>query len=272
MSDGEVVFLMYHELESPRRSLCQSEAGYVRYIVSTSDFHSQMGLLQRQGWRGVSVGEAVREFRAKSVAITFDDGCETDLLYAAPLLHEVNFGGTFYITTGFLGKPGYLNHSQLRELVGMGLEIGCHSMTHAYLTDLNDADLQREVAEAKTQLEQILGTTVEHFSCPGGRHDRRVSEAARKAGYQTVSTSRIQKNSRASDRFALGRVAVMRSASLATFEEICKGRKLWRMNLEVQARAATRKLLGNSIYDRLRSSILRDRIATRSETKPDRPA
>jgi hypothetical protein len=35
---GEVVFLMYHELESPGRPLCQSEAEYVRYIVRTSDF------------------------------------------------------------------------------------------------------------------------------------------------------------------------------------------------------------------------------------------
>lgn len=258
MSDGGVVFLMYHELESPGRSLCQTEAGYVRYIVSTADFRSQLDRLQSQGWRGVSVGEAVRDFGAKSVAITFDDGCETDLLYAAPLLREMNFGGTFYITTGFLGKPGYLRQFQVRELAGMGFEIGCHSMTHAYLTDLNESDLRREVADAKTQLEQILSTAVDHFSCPGGRYDRRVAEAARYAGYQTVSTSRIQKNFRASDPFALGRVAVMRSTPLPKFEDICKGRNLWRMNLEVQARAATRKLLGNSMYDRLRSSILRD--------------
>jgi peptidoglycan/xylan/chitin deacetylase (PgdA/CDA1 family) len=261
---------MYHELESPGRSLCQSDAGYIRYIVHTSDFRWQMELLQEKGWRGVSVGEAIPQFAEKSVAITFDDGCETDLVYAAPLLQEVKFGATFYVTTGFLGKPGYLSRSQLRELARSGFEIGCHSMTHAYLTDLNDADLHREVAEAKTELEQIVGQRIEHFSCPGGRHDRRVSEVAREAGYQTVSTSRIQKNSSASDRYALGRVVVMRSTSLDAFEEIYTGRKLWRMNLEVQARDAARKLLGNSMYDRLRSSILRDRVAMRSETKPER--
>jgi len=42
-------------------------------------------------------------------------------------------------------------------------------MTHAYLTDLDDRGLQREIADAKAQLEEILGKTVEHFSCPGGR-------------------------------------------------------------------------------------------------------
>ncbi|HET9306920.1 MAG TPA: polysaccharide deacetylase family protein [Candidatus Sulfotelmatobacter sp.] len=260
MSDGKVVFLMYHELESPGRSLCQSEPGYVRYIVSTSEFRSQMDLLQRQGWRGVSVGEALQNFATKSVAITFDDGCETDLLYAAPLLQEMKFSCTFYITTGFLGKPGYLNHSQVRDLAGMGFELGCHSMTHAYLTDLSETDLHREVADAKTQLEQILGTAVHHFSCPGGRHNRRVSWAARKAGYHTVATSRIQKNCRNSDLFALGRVAVMRSISLHGFEQICKGNSFWRMQLEVQLREATKKLLGNSMYDRLRAAVLRERL------------
>jgi peptidoglycan/xylan/chitin deacetylase (PgdA/CDA1 family) len=256
MRDNGVVFLMYHELESPGRPLCQAEPGYVRYILSAVDFRLQMEMLKRAGWKGVSVGEAVGSFADKTVAITFDDGCETDLLDAAPILREFDFGGTFYVTTGFLGKRGYLSDSQLKELHGLGFEIGCHSMTHAYLTDLNDKDLHREVAEAKNRLEQILGTTVHHFSCPGGRFNQRVAEAAREAGYQTVATSRIQINSRASDRLALGRVAVLRSTSPALFQELYRGRNLWRMNLKTQMRAAAKKLLGNSAYDRLRSAML----------------
>jgi peptidoglycan/xylan/chitin deacetylase (PgdA/CDA1 family) len=257
MSAG-VVFLMYHELESPGRALCKAEPGYVRYILKKEDFEAQLNELQRTGWRGVSVGEALRSYNEKTVAITFDDGCETDLLYAAPLLKGRNFGGTFYLTTGFLGKRGYLSHAQARELAGMGFEIGCHSMTHPYLTDLQGADLHREIAGAKLELEQILGSAVEHFSCPGGRHNQEVSEVARQAGYRTVATSRIQTNSSASDPLALGRVAVMRSTSLAAFRDICKGRNLWQMSLQVQLRAATKKLLGNSFYDRLRSTVLRN--------------
>lgn len=258
MSKGRVVFLMYHELESPGRPLCHEEPGYVRYVVRHSDFQSQMGLLQRGGWRGVSVGDAISSFAEKTVAITFDDGSETDLLYAAPVLRELNFGATFYITTGFLEKPGYLSHAQLQEL-SRDFEIGCHSMTHAYLTDLDVQDLHRELAEAKAQLEQIIGRPVQHFSCPGGRYNRRVAEAARDAGYRTVATSRIRINSPASDLLALGRVAILRSISPAAFQALCQGRNLWRMNLEVELRAATKKLLGNSAYDRLRSALLSNR-------------
>lgn len=267
MSASGVVFLMYHELESPGRPLCQAEPGYVRYILRAADFRAQMELLQQKGWRGVSVGEAIRNFAENSVAITFDDGCETDLLYAAPVLGEMKCGATFYVTAGFIGKSGYLKPSQLQDLSRMGFEIGCHSMTHAYLTDVNDTDLHRETAEAKAQLEQILGKPVEHFSCPGGRHNARVSDAARRAGYRTVATSRIQKNSAASDVFALGRVAVMRSTPLSDFEQICEGRKMWQRNLQEQLRSAARNLLGNSTYDSLRAYILRDRIAPPPETE-----
>ncbi len=258
MSKSGIVFLMYHELESPGRPFSQADPGYVRYMVHVSDFRSQMELLKSTGWKGVSVGQAVVSFAEKTIAITFDDGCETDLLYAAPILRELNFCGTFYVTTGFLGRSGYLNRAQLRELQGMGFEIGCHSMSHAYLTDLSDKDLHREVAEAKVQLEQVLGQAVQHFSCPGGRYNKRVADTAHLAGYQTVATSRIQINSRISDQLALGRVAIMRSTSLANFKQTYQGHNLWRMNLEVQLREATKKVLGNSTYDRLRSALLRN--------------
>jgi len=259
VSGSGVVFLMYHELESPGRPPSQTDPGYLRYIVRASDFRSQMHLLHRQGWRGVSVGSAVADFAGKTVAVTFDDGCESDLLFAAPALKEAGFGATFYITTDYMGKPGHLNQNQLCDLSRLGFEIGCHSKSHAYLTDLNDHDLQREIAEPKTQLEQILGRAVEHLSCPGGRHDQRVSNAAREAGYQTLTTSRIQKNFRNSDRFALGRVSVMRPTSLEQFEQVSTGRRLWPMRLQTQLRSAGQKLLGNSAYDRMRAALLRDR-------------
>ena len=136
MNESATVFLMYHELEEPGRPLCHTEPGYVRYVLPCLEFRAQMSLIKTKGWRGVSVSEALNCL-PECVAITFDDGCETDLIYAAPVLQELVFGATFYITTAFIGRRGYLNQSQVRELRRMGFEIGCHSMTHAYLTDLD---------------------------------------------------------------------------------------------------------------------------------------
>jgi len=255
MAKPQIVFLMYHELELPGRALCQDAPGYVRYVLHAATFREQMELIKQQGWRGVGVGEALN-YSPQAVAITFDDGCETDLISAAPILREFGFGATFYITTGFLGRPGHLSHAQLRELADSGWEIGCHSMTHAYLTDLDEQGLHREIVEAKLQLEQIVGRAVEHFSCPGGRYDGRVAETARRAGYRSVVTSRMRANTAQTDRYALGRVAVMRSTSSAEFINLCHGRGLKRRDLVSSLLQGTRRLLGNSAYDRIREVVL----------------
>jgi hypothetical protein len=251
-----VVFLMYHELEIPGRALAQSHPGYLRYIVRASDFQRQMEMLQGEGWRGVSAGEAIRGFTEKTVAITFDDGCETDLLAAAPVLKRLGFGATFYITSGWIGRSSHLSPTQLKELVSLGFEIGCHSMSHVYFTDLDDSALQREITDARAQLETICGASVEHLSCPGGRFDQRVAEVARHAGYLTVAASQIQANRSSTNKFALGRVAIMRDTSLEQFRDICRARGLWRLKAGVVAREAAMKVLGNSMYDRLRGAML----------------
>jgi peptidoglycan/xylan/chitin deacetylase (PgdA/CDA1 family) len=251
-----IVFLMYHELEISGRRICQPEPGYARYVLPEPGFRAQMDHLKRNGWQGVSVGQALAFPQGQNVAITFDDGCETDLLAAAPILWQIGFEATFFITCGRLGKPGYLSPAQLKELSGQGFEIGCHSMTHPYLTDLDESGLRHEISDAKSQLEQIIGQPVDHFSCPGGRCDQRVVTVARAAGYRTLATSRIQANSRNTDLFALGRVAILRDISLRAFAGICDGSSLSHMRAQNAFREAARHILGNSLYDRVRATLL----------------
>jgi peptidoglycan/xylan/chitin deacetylase (PgdA/CDA1 family) len=258
MRSRELVFLMYHELERPGRPTCQAAAGYVRYVVPEFHFRDQMLWLRSNGWRGMSVGEALTFPKGPGLAITFDDGCETDLLVAAPLLKQIGSHATFFVTTGFLGKSGYMSISQLRELAALNFEIGCHSLTHAYLCDLDDKGLHREIVESKSRLEQILGTIVTHFSCPGGRYDLRTARVVKDAGYRSMSTSRIQRNSSSTDPFGLGRIAVLRDSTPSAFQAICEGRGLWKSKFRAGVQDAAKGLLGNSVYDRVRGLLIRD--------------
>jgi len=250
------VYLMYHELEIPGRPLCQNEPGYVRYVVKLKDFESQTEWLKTKSWLGMSVSEALSSSNKRGVAITFDDGCETDFLSAAPALKQANFNATFYVTVGFLGTPGYMSCSQVRQLGDLGFEIGSHSMTHAYLSDLSDDALQAEIANSKNELEQMTGRSIEHFSCPGGRWDKRVARFARQAGYRSVATSRSAANSSGSDPFCLGRVSVMRATDLRTFQQLCQGHGLWKLQAQDLIRATAKSIFGNSSYDRVRSVLL----------------
>ncbi len=256
MAPSRIVFLMYHELELAGRKLFQSEPGYVRYILPLETFRSQMAWIKASGWRGLNVGEAIRYPTEPSVCITFDDGCETDLIAAAPVLREFGCNATFYLTAGFLGTPGYLNASQVRDLDAQGFEIGCHSMTHPYLSDLPEPDLKHEIVDAKLQIEQIVGHAIEHFSCPGGRYDRRTLQVARHAGFATVANSRFHANSSRTSPYELGRVAMLRDLTIAEFSDICYGRGLWKKRLEHEVRRSVQRVLGNRAYDRLRAVLL----------------
>ncbi len=256
MAASRIVFLMYHELELAGRKLCQSEPGYVRYILPLETFRSHMAWIKESGWRGLNVSEALRYPAAPSVCITFDDGCETDLIAAAPVLREFGCNATFYLTAGFLGTPGYLNARQVCDLDAQGFQIGCHSMTHPYLSDLTEPELKREIVDAKLQIEAIVGHPIEHFSCPGGRYDQRTIEMARHAGFVTVTNSQFYSNSSSTSRYELGRVAMLRNLTVEEFSVTCHGRGLWKKRLQHAARHSAQRVLGNRAYDHLRALLL----------------
>lgn len=259
MAADSTVFLMYHELSQPGRATCRDDSGYRLYVVEETAFRAQMDWLCEHGFRGLSVGSTLDGTIARppAVTLTFDDGCETDLTVAAPHLLERDFGATFYVVAEFVGRRGFLSAGQVRELAGLGFEIGCHSMTHAYLDDLNDQELRREVVEARDRVEQLTGRRVAHFSCPGGRWTPGVARLAREAGLDSVTTSRTGAFTAASDRFRLPRVAVRRHLRLASFGQVCRGRELWLRRMKEVALGAAKNALGNGIYERLRQTILK---------------
>jgi peptidoglycan/xylan/chitin deacetylase (PgdA/CDA1 family) len=253
---SRIVFLMYHELELPGRKLCQSEPGYVRYILSLDAFREQMQYLRDSGFRGINVSEALAHPSQPSVCITFDDGCETDLIAATPVLREFTFHATFYVTAGFLDTPGYLSTQQLRELYSPAFEIGCHSMTHPYLSDLSDSELKREIADAKIKIEQALSHSIDHFSCPGGRYNQRVLAQAKQAGFKSVANSDFHANTATSNAYELGRIAILRDMTIDQFGAVCHGRGLWKKRLQHITGRVIQRTLGNRTYDQLRATLL----------------
>lgn len=251
--------LMYHELELPNRNLCNSENGYTRYVLQETDFHNQISSLSRQGFFGLNVSECLNfsNHPEKQVVITFDDGCETDLIAAAPILKEYNFNATFYVVAGFLGKPGYLSERQLQELSNLGFEIGSHSMTHRYLSDLIEKeDLDFEISQSKTHLEQIIGKSVDHFSCPGGRWSKLAAQIAEESGYISMATSQIGTINSKSSRYSLARIPIMRSTTMESFDHICKGKGIVLRQARETVFSLAKNFLGNSLYEKVRSKLL----------------
>jgi peptidoglycan/xylan/chitin deacetylase (PgdA/CDA1 family) len=247
---------MYHQLEPRGGALSLGAEGDRRYVVAEDAFRRQLAWLETAQLRGVDVSTALDgDAAGTAVAITFDDGSATDLTVAAPLLAEAGFGATFYVVVGSLGARGRLSPAQVRELHGHGFEVGCHSMTHPYLTDLWGAELRTEVVESKDRLEQVLGGRVDHFSCPGGRWNPRVARLARLAGYRSVATSRIGTNPPRADHYRLKRVAILRAMGLDDFGPLCRG-TLYRLRAQQQVLDAAKVIVGNFAYERVRALLL----------------
>lgn len=78
---------------------------------------------------------------------------------------------------------------QLRAMLGSGITIGSHTLTHARLTRCNDAQLNAEVHGSKAALERELQVPITAFAYPFGMasdHDERVAQVVRDAGFDNA--------------------------------------------------------------------------------------
>lgn len=68
--------------------------------------------------------------------------------------------------------------------------IGAHTLHHARLPTLDEAQARDEIVGGKDRLEDALGRPVEHFAYPFGAHGQRDAQLARDAGFRTLHTTR----------------------------------------------------------------------------------
>ena len=253
---ARAIYLMYHELKCPGVDLCDNSASYGRYALTEKEFADQVALLSRRKARVQTVSQSLATRDTDlSLVLTFDDGCVTDLK-AASVLQHFGFGATFYVVSGFIGRPGYLSAAQLREIADAGFEVGCHSRTHPNLSTLDSAGLHQEIVVAKKEIEDIIGKEVKHYSCPGGFWCADAARTAVDAGFTTMATSRIGFNTSQTDPYCLSRIAIYQGTALGRFEQLCRGRGLRARRSLQWLMDRSKQLLGERYYRRVRSGIL----------------
>ena len=121
--------------------------------------------------------------------LTFDDGT-ADHMAAAEELHRRGMAGVFYVPTGTLGTPGFLARSDVVTLHEMGHAIGSHTVTHVPASGLTDAQLGREMADSKRELEDLVSDEVVLFAPPGGVTTPHLPALAEEHGFSSVRLMR----------------------------------------------------------------------------------
>lgn len=177
---------MYHAVQRLPDPIC----------VSPERLRSQLDWLVDRGLRGVSVAELLRA-RAQGdprrlVGLTFDDGFR-DFFTAIPLLRERGFTASVYVVAGKFGDVNdwdpaprlpLLSVAEIREVAAAGFEVGSHSLTHARLPALPDAEVEREIRASREALGEVLGSPPAGFCYPYGAYDSRVVRVVSAAGYE----------------------------------------------------------------------------------------
>jgi peptidoglycan/xylan/chitin deacetylase (PgdA/CDA1 family) len=103
-----------------------------------------------------------------------------------------------------------MSWEQLREVEAEGVEIGGHTMTHAFLPGLNSSALDAEIAGSKALTERHLGHRLQTFAYPNGMlydHTSTVEAAVRSAGFDAAVLA-FPRVFRAKQMYQLGRWSV----------------------------------------------------------------
>lgn len=67
----------------------------------------------------------------KTVVLTFDDAVKSHITFVAPMLKELGFGATFFVTHAWMNDTeNFMSWEDIAELHTMGFEVGNHTWTH----------------------------------------------------------------------------------------------------------------------------------------------
>ena len=100
------------------------------------------------------LADVKEELPEKAVVLTFDDSARSHFTFVRPLLKELGFSATFFITEGFefkTNKSDYMTWKQIRTLHDDGFEIGNHTRDHMAVAEHTLSELQGQIDHVNKQ-------------------------------------------------------------------------------------------------------------------------
>jgi peptidoglycan/xylan/chitin deacetylase (PgdA/CDA1 family) len=209
--------LMYHGITSePSQVPEDRETGAGLYDVSLENFKAQMSCLKDKGHVSVLFEDFKTINGPKGVVISFDDGELNNFRNAFPVLKDFGWKAYFFVIVKRIGKKGYMDWKELKELRKAGMVIGSHGLSHEILTNLLDSQMEEELRASKKNLEINLGEPIEAISIPRGFCNDRIIDTAYRLGYKIVLISERPSGLKSG---CFSRVAVKSSWTLKRFDQ-----------------------------------------------------
>lgn len=173
---GVCVLTLHRVVASPRKD----------HDVSWPTF---MRLIDLLGEASVPISSVLDGSLSARVVLTFDDGTE-DHAEVGRLLAERGLSAVFFIPANDVGRPGYLDETQVRRLAEVGHVIGSHSFEHRPLAGLSSNALRNQVKRSKEELRAIAGTPICDFAPPGGIGHELLPAVLAESGFRASRSTR----------------------------------------------------------------------------------
>jgi len=122
----------------------------------------------------------------KTVVLTFDDAVKSQRMVVAPLLKELGFQATFFITKAWMkDTSNFLTWEETAEIHRMGFEIGNHSWTHSdFSSPENGTKLGEELQMVEKELAKVGVPKPVSFAWCGNTFGPEAIEQLRRNGYR----------------------------------------------------------------------------------------
>ena len=164
-------------------------------IVDVAEFEDQLLRLRAMGWQALDLNGylAWRPGDRPGYLVTIDDGFESALELAGPVMSRLEVPAVMYVPAGLLGGTSswlpeqpdlpLISPDRVRELAGMRIEVGGHGWDHPDMRRLAADELQQNTAVVRERLHELAGYAPRSFAYPFGWHDRAARAAVQAAGY-----------------------------------------------------------------------------------------
>lgn len=106
------------------------------------------------------------------ITFSWDDGSVEDMKMV-DLSMKYSIPGMFFIPASN-PERGVIGKSEIREIEAGGFEIGAHTYSHRYLSELRISEGEQEIIKGRDFLEDVVGNKIHHFCFPGGRYNKRL--------------------------------------------------------------------------------------------------
>jgi peptidoglycan/xylan/chitin deacetylase (PgdA/CDA1 family) len=186
-----VPILMYHVINPPHPG-----AKFPGLYVPPEEFAAQMRALAEAGFHAVTMDQMLANWthgtplpKGKPIVLSFDNGYQSQLTQALPVLRRLGWVGVENIQlTGLPPAQGGLSRKQVSQLVAAGWELDTQGTSHADLVALGSSALHRQVAVAREEVQRRYHVPVNWFCYPSGHYDATVIAEVRAAGYVGSTT------------------------------------------------------------------------------------